>query len=373
MVKNVKQPYAQFQQGAERLRAALAGGSDRVPVFAQMHEFVAEQLKIPRRDFFTNPEIMVPALLKVEAEYGLDAASITFDVYNIEAEGLGQKLVWGDAFMPDVDRTEMLIRSRDDLRRIRTPDFDSAGSFGRVIRMHRLFKELTGIEPTLGFCAPFSLAANIRGIEALLLDLHDDPEFAKLLLDRLTEDVLAPWILYQRRQFPEATHLTGVDAIASPPIVNLAILKQWVIPPILRLRELCGPEISVANWAGERYLPNPEEMLDLKLIVGPGSLLGQDPDVEKLGPSFYKWYAMRHDRSLILGVGASFLAESTPEAVAERVRQYVEVGARGGRFALYLCNVGGSAPPENVKAAVETAHADKTRVQDLPTPSFLPS
>jgi len=356
MLKNLQPPYARFQQGAERLRLALAGRSDRIPVFAQMHEFVAERLKIPRRKFITDPEIMVPAMLEAQAEYGLDTASVTFDVYNIEAEGLGQKLVWSDAFMPDVDRTEMLIRNRDDLSKIRTPDFDTAGSFGRVIRMHELFRELTGIEPTLSFCARFTLAANIRGIEALLLDIYDDPVFAGLLFDHLTEEVLAPWILYQRKRFPEATHITGVDALTSPPIVNLPILRQWVLPYILRLRELCGQEVAVANWAGERYLPNPEEMLDLKLMVGPGSLLGQDPDVEKLGPSFYKRYAVRNDRPLILGIGASFLAQGTPATVGERVRHYVEVGAQGGRFALYLCNVGGSTPPENVKAAIEAAH-----------------
>ena len=88
------------------------------------------------------------------------------------------------------------------------------------------------------------------------------------------------------------------------------------------------------------YLERPEEMLDLKLLVGPGSLLGQDPDVEALGPELYKAYAVRHDVPLILGVGAGFLAGARPEAVAERVRRYVEVGARGGRFALYLCNLG---------------------------------
>jgi hypothetical protein len=147
-----------------------------------------------------------------------------------------------------------------------------------------------------------------------------------------------------------------VDAIASPPIVNLPILKEWVAPYILRLRELCGPEVYVANWAGERYLRNPEEMLDLKRTVGPGSLLGQDPDVEKLGPTYYKEYSIRHDLPLILGVGASFLANSSPATIVERVRRYVEVGRQGGRFALYLCNVGGSTPPANVRAAIEAAH-----------------
>jgi uroporphyrinogen-III decarboxylase len=85
--------------------------------------------------------------------------------------------------------------------------------------------------------------------------------------------------------------------------------------------------------------------------------LGQDPDVEALGPAFYKQYALRHGVPLILGAGAAFLATAGPEAVADRVRRYVEVGGRGGRFALYLCNLGASTPPENVRAAVDTAHA----------------
>lgn len=339
----------------DRLGKAMAGIPDRVPVFAQMHEFVAERLRIPRREFFSRPEIMVPASLEVQAEYGLDVPSVTFDVYNIEAEALGQKLVWGDASMPDVNRAEILIRGRDDLDRIKTPDFESVGRFSRIIQMHAIFKKLTGIEPRISFCAPFSLAANIRGIEQLLLDIHDDPDFARSLFDRVTEKVLAPYILYQKKHFPQATRISGVDAIASPPIINLSILKDWVLPYILRLRELCGPEVYVANWVGEHYLAKPEEMLDLKLVVGPGSLLGQDPDVEALGPAFYKEYAARHDVPLILGVGAGFLATARPAAVIERVRRYVEAGAKGGRFALYLCNIGASTPPENVKAAIETA------------------
>ncbi len=38
----------------------------------------------------------------------------------------------------------------------------------------------------------------------------------------------------------------------------------WIVPYVLRLRELCGPEIYVPNWVGEKYLKNPEEMLNLK-------------------------------------------------------------------------------------------------------------
>ena len=83
---------------------------------------------------------------------------------------------------------------------------------------------------------------------------------------------------------------------------------------------------------------------------------GQDPDVAALGPAFYKEYAEQHDVPLVLGVGASFMALSTPKEVRERVRHYVEVGGKNGRFALYLCNLGATTPPENVRAAIEAVH-----------------
>jgi hypothetical protein len=349
--------FTHFQEGSARLRRAMAGLADRVPVFGQLHEFAAEYLGIPRREFFTRPDLSVPALLQAQQDFGIDVASVTCDVYNIEAEALGQELVWIDGCMPDVDRSKPLVRDRADLARIRTPDFETAGRFQQVIRMHALFREMTGLEPTLSFCAPFSLAANLRGIEQLLIDTHEDPEFARGLMEAVTEKVLAPWILYQKRLFPGASRVAGADAAASLPIVNLPILKRWIIPSIQRLRELCGPEVYVANWVGERYLPNPAEMLNLKLAVGPGALWAQDPDVESLGPALFKDFAVAHDVPLVLGVGAGFLALAKPGDVEARVRTYVEVGSRGGRFALYLCNVGATTPAANLRAAVETAHA----------------
>jgi uroporphyrinogen-III decarboxylase len=47
---------------------------------------------------------------------------------------------------------------------------------------------------------------------------------------------------------------------------------------------------------------------------------------------------------------------SSPQEVVERVRQYIEVGGKGGRFALLFCNLGATTPPENVKAAIDAVH-----------------
>jgi len=350
---NCQKDYSFFQEGAKRFEIAMSGVPDRVPVYAQMHEFVMKELDVNAKKFYTTAEILVTSTLEICEKYGIDVALVDFDVYNIEAEALGQRIIYSDRDMPDVDRSKPLFQDRNDLRKIKTPDFDSDGRFPNVIDMYSIYKNLTGVDAGMEFSAPFSLAANLRGIEQLLSDIYEDPDFARNLFDRLTEEVLAPWIHHMKMKFPDAKSIAGNDATASLPIVSPDILKQWVIPYILRLREMCGPEVYVPNWVGERYLKNPEELLDLKLKVCPGFLEGQDPDVEVLGPAFFKEYAEKHGVPLILGVGASFITLSAPKEIEERVRNYIEVGGRRGRFALYLCNLGATTPPENIKAVVD--------------------
>ncbi len=343
-----------FQQGMKRFETAMAGIPDRVPVLTQMHEFAMKSLGIPARKFYTTPEILASGTLEIQEKYGIDVPVLDYDVYNIEAEALGQEIRYSDTDMPDVDRTKPLIRDRDDLKKIKTPDFDRDGRFSHVIEMNRIFRNLIGGEEiTIRICAPFSLAANIRGIEQIFMDMYSDPDFVKELFDRIVGEVLAPWVLRLKQEFPNVKNIAADDASASLPIVSPDIIEEWILPYVMRLRELTGHDIYMPNWVGEKFLKDPEKMLDYKHQACPEFLEGQDPDVEALGPRLYKDYANKKGIPLILGVGAAFLALSTPEEVFERVRQYIEEGGKEGRFALLLCNLGATTPPENVKAAMD--------------------
>jgi uroporphyrinogen-III decarboxylase len=253
-----------------------------------------------------------------------------------------------------VDRTQPLIRGKDDLKKIKTPNFDRDGRFPQILEMNRIFRKLIGgAEITSRICAPFSLAANIRGVEQLLMDIYADPDFVRNLFDRIVEDVLAPWVNRLKKEFPRVKNIAADDAAASLPIVSPDIIREWIIPYITKLRKLSGHGVYMPNWVGEKYLKNPEEMLDLKHQACPSFIEGQDPDVEALGPAVYKEYANKKGIPLILGVGAAFLALSKPKEIFERVKSYIKVGGTGGRFALLLCNLGATTPPENVKAAME--------------------
>jgi len=97
----------------------MRGIPDRVPVYAQIHEFVRKELGVSAKEFYTTPEVLVHGILEVTEQCGLDVPFVDYDVYNIEAEALGQEVVYSEGHVPDVDRTRPLIRDRSDLSRIR--------------------------------------------------------------------------------------------------------------------------------------------------------------------------------------------------------------------------------------------------------------
>lgn len=344
------------KEGFKRLETALTGIPDRVPVFAQVHELAMKESGLDAGEFFSSAQALVSSILSTVHKYDLDVPFLDYDIYNIEVEAIGQKIIYSRHHPPDVDRTDPLIKSWNDLKKIKKPDFTSDGRFPMVVEMNTLYRESIDQDPTLNFCAPFSMAANVRGMENLVMDIMTRPAFAKDLFNRLTDEVIIPWILYLQEKFPKARSVNGSDAMASLPIVNIPILQEWIIPYIIRLREICGPGVYVPNWVGESCLQRPEELLELKLQVCPDFLEGQDPDVAKIGPAVYKAYAEKNRVALVLGIGAGFLALSNPAEVAERVKQYIEIGGKNGRFCLYLCNIGVTTPLENVRAAVEAVH-----------------
>ena len=97
--------YSSFQDGARRMETAMSGIPDRVPVGAQMHEFVMKQLGVNAEEFYTTPKLLPCGTLEIMEKYGIDVPFLDYDVYNIEAEALGQEIKYSDCVMPDVDRS----------------------------------------------------------------------------------------------------------------------------------------------------------------------------------------------------------------------------------------------------------------------------
>ncbi len=341
-----------FSEGFKRLSDAAGGTSDGIPFCAQMHEFSMRHMAVSARQFYSEPGLLVGGLLKTAADFGFDAPDLMWDVYNIEAEALGQKVVFFDDRAPACDNSDPLIKTEADLARLEAPDPHSSGRMPFAFESLRLFKDLTGETPGAPICAPLTLAAQLVGFEKLVYFIYRKPDFVRRILAFITEEVLAPYIEAVLEEFPDAPSADLSDAVASPPFLTVEMMEEFSIPYILRLRELCGDKVIVQNWWGDSRVDDLEKFLDLKLKVCPNLLKCQDPDLAKVGAERVKAFADANDVALVFGVSNNLLNDGPVEAIEERIKHYMEVGGGNGRFILYLCNLSAGTPPEHVRAAV---------------------
>ena len=338
-----------------RIQAAEKGFADRVPIYGQIHEYVMASSGIPAREFYSNGKLLVRKTMEIAEKLGLDDPHIAYDTYNIEPEALGMKVKYFNNKVPSLVN-EQLIKKKEDLKTLKPPRPGKDGRMPFVLEVIKEYQKL-GIKPKLhssiSFTAPFTLAAQLRGVTNFLIDTIQDTIFAHDLLSFVTEEVLKPWI----KMMKEANKLDkpifgGADALASPPNMSIKGIKEFALNYILKLRKQFEDEAMVQNWVGESYIREVRELLEIKLMASPKIIIGQDPDIEKIGPEIYKEFAKKHNVPLVLGIGSSFLMLSTPNKIRQRVKRYIEVCKDWGKLLLYLCNVGANTPPENLEAVI---------------------
>lgn len=360
----------------ERIQRIFKGEGDAVPILAQINEHVVKLCSGDMREAYTNTAKFVEMNLAIFEYYRLDMPGFYYDIYNIEAEALGQRLNWESDRMPDIDRQNPLIREPSDLDRLRPPDFKKSGRMPFVLEVMRRCYDL-GLPVRVRFCSPFSLAVNVRGIENLLLDILTNPPFAHRLLTFLTDEVLIPWVQAQREATGQPRVAgNGADAAASPPIVTVEILEEFVMPYVARMNEKIGNVTSMGYWGYSYLYKHPEKfykMLGLMASVSPGALMCLDPDVARTGPEPYAEYAREKKMSLMLGLDTLLLQDGPLPKIVERCRRYVTAGARAERLVMFLNDVSVHTPPRNIHTAIAAIrHFGKLPVENRPLESFQP-
>ena len=354
-----------MREGAALLQQAMIGRADRVPVVAQIGAHTTRLTGRSIREFMSDPDLFIRTHLQVSEYYNLDAPSFFYDLYNIEAEALGQSLVWLEGEFPEIKAGDMLIKEPADLDRLRPPRPEKDGRMPFIIEIYKRMTDL-GLPVQLRFCAPFSLAGNVRGLSNLIMDMMSRKEFAHRLLTFLTDEVLAPFVTTLRRECGAEFPALGADALASLPVTNLEILEEYALGYVERLNRLVGG-IQARGWWGEQYLADPFQLLELKRRAHPGCVLGLDPDVDRVGPEKFKEFAEKYDSPLMLGVDCALIAQGPVEAIAERVERYIRVGVQGGRFILFLNEVPPGCPSKHVHAAIQAAEY-YSRIDHNPRP-----
>jgi uroporphyrinogen decarboxylase len=374
--------------GYERVIAGIFGRPDRPPIFLQPYTYAMSMHGLSSRRFFTEPAPFINASYNIAAYFGADNWSPTFDFYNIEAEAMGQKLVWRERSEPDVDTREPLVASRDDLKKLKPPVAGRSGRMPYVLESYKRYQEVTGIPPIAYACAPFTLAVLVRGYVNFVRDMRRDPAFAHTLLEFLSMEVVCPWI----DRMAEVTNTSMVvmdDAWASAPNATTQMMREFCLPyteKVIRTTNSAMRTVMGTGSWGEKEVADPREILDIKMemltagnslkALRPFYLLVWNEDYEVVGIPKIRAYAEEKGVCLLLNIRPDLIEEGPVERIVENVAKVIGEGAGDGRFGLLINLVPVGTPVEHVHAAVGAAKqfgtypVGRLEPEDFRMPSF---
>ncbi|MBN1912502.1 MAG: uroporphyrinogen decarboxylase family protein [Pirellulales bacterium] len=218
--------------GYERMQATLAGEPvDSLPQLPIVMMFAADLIGVKYGQYAADHRLLVEGQLRTAERFDFDYVSCISDPAR-EAADCGARIQYFDDQPPAIDEGNALLADKTALARLTVPDPLGGGRMFDRVQAAALFREKVGgqlwIEGWIeGPCAE---AADLRGINALMVDFFDDPAFVRDLF----EFALEMGLRFARAQVDAGVDWFGVgDAAAS--LVGPEIYEQFVWPYEKRL------------------------------------------------------------------------------------------------------------------------------------------
>jgi MtaA/CmuA family methyltransferase len=245
--------------GKERVLAALAGAqTDHLPLMPITMMFAADTAGIRYRDYVTDHTRLVEGQLRTAEEYDLDYVSAISDPAR-EAADLGATVQFFDDQPPAIVESHALLAEKGGLRTLKLPDLSSPGRMRDRVEGIALLSKRAGHDKIVeGWIeGPCAMAADLRGLNTLMLDFYDDPDF----VEDLFAFVVAMEIAFARAQVQAGATLIGIgDAAAS--LIGPRFYERFVFQRECELvREvhgmgclarlhICGNTRKILRWMG---------------------------------------------------------------------------------------------------------------------------
>ena len=211
----------------ERILAHLAGQPvDHLPVMPITMMFATDLIGQPYGRYARDHRVLVEAQLQVAETFGLDYVSCISDPAR-EAADCGAVVQFYDNQPPAIVEDQARLTDKTALAGLKVPDPLGGGRMHDRVKAAALFREKVGGERLIeGWIeGPCAEAADLRGINNLMLDFYDDPPFVRDLFAFIVEMELQ----FARAQVEAGVDLMGVgDAAAS--LVGPHLYEEFVWP-----------------------------------------------------------------------------------------------------------------------------------------------
>lgn len=211
----------------ERVLAHLEGKPvDHLPSMPITMMFAADQIGVPYRDYALDHRVMVEAQIRTAEKFGFDYVSCISDPAR-EAADCGSKIEYFPNQPPAIIEDQARLADKTELARLKIPNPLGGGRMHDRVKAAALFKEKVRGEKIIeGWIeGPCAEAADLRGINTLMMDFYDDPQFVRDLFEFIVEMELR----FARVQWEAGVDIMGVgDAAAS--LVGPQIYEEFVWP-----------------------------------------------------------------------------------------------------------------------------------------------
>ncbi|NJD04284.1 MAG: uroporphyrinogen decarboxylase [Ruminiclostridium sp.] len=197
---------------------------DRAPNLNIIMQFAAKYIGIPYGKYCTDYRYLVEGNVKCCREFGIDMVSAISDPFR-ETQGFGANVTINHDDVPSCK--DFLIKNYSDIRKLNIADSLKSERMLDRIKAIELYKRTVVNEfPILGWIeGPISEACDLRGVNEIMFDLSDEPDFAKELMEICVENAT----MFGREQVKAGAQFIGVgDAVAS--LVSPDIYKSFIMP-----------------------------------------------------------------------------------------------------------------------------------------------
>jgi MtaA/CmuA family methyltransferase len=335
--------------GRERILALLAGRPvDCLPCMPITMQFAAAWIGARYRDYATDYRVLVEGQLRVAEAFDLDYVNTMSDPA-CEAADCGAAVIFYEDQPPAIDEANALLADKARLARLTIPDPCAPGRMQNRLRALARYQERVGGDRLIeGWIeGPCAEAADLRGLNTLMLDFYDDPGFVRDLFAFAVEMELR----FAREQVAAGAELIGIgDAAAS--LVGPEIYREFVWPYEKQMVDgvhALGVPVRLHICGNTR-----------KILDGMGRLGCDIVDLDFLAPISEARQAMGPNQILLGNLDpVRVLRDETPERIAAAVAACHRQS--GDRFIVGPgCEVPRETHPRNLRALV--AYAREARI-----------
>jgi len=211
--------------GRERILSALEHKkTDCLPLMPITMMLAADEIGVPYGRYATDARLLCQGQVAIAEHFGFDYVSVISDP-GVESGDCGASIIYYENQPPAVDEKNALLADKSRLASLKPPAPHSGRRMSNRIEGVRLLKEKAGKDLLVeGWVeGPTAESADLRGINHLMIDFIDDPDFVKELFAFVYELAMP----FARAQVEAGADIIGVGDAASS-LVGPSIYEDFV-------------------------------------------------------------------------------------------------------------------------------------------------